>query len=123
MMNEHLTSHHVRLYRLQQGILLFAMLLPRAITDSKVYRFDTKVDIVLPTKHSCTNPVISVFSSSHQHRLSSFVSALCSTVYFWVSDGITPYICLVLNYSFFKSVTKKDERKFLKIQRDNAKVI
>ena len=47
------------------------------ITDSKVYRFDTKVDIVLPTKHCSTDPVISAFSSSHQHRLSSFVSALC----------------------------------------------
>ena len=57
------------------------------INDPKVYRFDTKVDIVLPTKHCSTDPVISAFSSSHQHRLSSFVSALCSTVYFRVSDG------------------------------------
>ena len=57
------------------------------IDDPKVYRFDTKVDIVPPTKHCSTDPVISAFMSSHQHRLSSFVSALCSAVYFRVRDG------------------------------------
>ena len=57
------------------------------VGDTKVYRFDTKLDIVATPSHCSTHLVISGFLSSHLGRLSSFVSSFITAVHFRVSNG------------------------------------
>ena len=57
------------------------------IVDTRVYKFDTKVDIVATPSHCSTNPVISGFLSSYLHRLSNFVSVFTTAVHFRVNNG------------------------------------